>query len=88
MEMEVDEGSPATANASRNFLFVCYVTKKSGLKRTKVPVSDLKNLTLETLRSIVCNELNSWEWADATEKPQHFGKWFYIPVKTVVECII
>lgn len=68
MEMEVDAGSNLNGD-----LFVCYITKKNGLKRTKIQVSDIGALTLERLRSSISQELESWEWADAGDKPQTFG---------------
>lgn len=68
MEMEVDAGSNLNGD-----LFVCCITKKNGLKRTKIQVSDIGALTLERLRSSISQELESWEWADAGDKPQTFG---------------
>ncbi len=70
MEMEVDTGSSLSSNGD---IFVCCITKKNGLKRTKIQVEDIGALTLERLRSSITKELESWEWADAGDKPQTFG---------------
>ncbi|ODN05781.1 Ubiquitin-like protein 7 [Orchesella cincta] len=69
MEMEVDEAnSSLVTTPNKNFLFLWFVSKKSGLKKNKLLV-DFDGLSLDTLKSAVVKELGSWEWKDENEKP-------------------
>lgn len=76
--MEIDDVKPAR----KGFVFVCYVMKNRGLKRSKMEVPDLKALTVESLKELVRNEMNTWEWPDPSEKPENFRN--YLNLKRIL----